>query len=62
MTKCLQVSKEYEGRYVALKDENDPTVVGSGSTPMEALKEAESKGYPDPLFFFVPESDLVLIY
>jgi NADPH-dependent glutamate synthase beta subunit-like oxidoreductase len=60
--KCLHISKEFEGRYVAMKDENDTTVVGSGPTPMDALKEAEAKGHPDPIFFFVPESDIALIY
>jgi hypothetical protein len=62
MEKYLNISKQYEGLYVALKDVNDPKVVGSGSTPLEALKEAEAAGYKDPVFFFVSEPNLSLIY
>jgi len=62
MEKCLHISKKYESCYVALVGEDDTTVVGSSATPMAALKEAEEKGYSDPLFFFVPDSTQVMIY
>jgi hypothetical protein len=62
MSACLHISKEYEGRYVALKSEADPVVVGSGTTPDEALREAQQKGIDHPIFLFIPEEDSVLIY
>ena len=62
MEKCLQLEPGYEGRYVALKDDNDTVIVGSGASPVEALEEAKKNGYTDPVFFYVPEKETVLIY
>jgi len=62
MEKVLISSEEYNGRYVAMKSVNDSTVVGVGDDPAEALKEAEAKGFRNPVLLYVPEKDLIQIY
>lgn len=62
MDKVLVRSHKYDGKYVALKSEVDNTIVGSGSTPEEALNDAKGKGVSNPFILFVPDKDLVHIY
>lgn len=62
MEKVLVNTDEYNGRYVAMKSFDDPTVVGVGDDPEAALKDAESKGYGDPVFLYIPEKESVHIY
>lgn len=62
MEKVLVNSDEYNGLYVAMKSFDDDTIVGVGDDPEKALKEAEAKGYKDPVILYIPEEDVVHIY
>ena len=62
MIKMLLQTAQYNGRYVAMKDFQDHTVVGDGETPQEAHAEAVEKGYKNPVMTFVPVNDMVQIY
>jgi len=62
MDKVIIKTNEYNGRYVAMKSFEDPTVVGAGDDPATALRDAASKGYDDPVLLYVPEKEAVLIY
>lgn len=62
MEKVLVNSDKYNGKYVALKNAEDNTIVGSGKTPQEAISIAKSKGVQNPFLLFVPCDDLVHIY
>lgn len=48
------IYNKYKGLWVALK-EDEQTVVGSGKTAREALKEAQNAGYTEPILFRMPE-------
>lgn len=48
------IYKKYRGLWVALKDD-EKTVVGSGKTAKEALKEAQKEGYSNPILTRMPE-------
>lgn len=51
-----KIFHSYRGKWVALtKAEN--RVVGSGSSPQEALKESIKKGTKEPIFLKVPPTD-----
>lgn len=50
MERVLVKTDEYNGRYVAMKSFDDPTIVGVGDDPETVLKDAVSKGYSDPVF------------
>jgi hypothetical protein len=62
MEKILVTTEEYNGRYVAMKSFDDNTIVGVGDNPEQALKEAESKGFKNPVLLYIPEKDIVHIY
>ena len=62
MEKVLVSTDEFNGRYVAMKDFEDNTIVGVGDDPEKALKEAEAKGFKNPVLLYIPEKDLVHIY
>lgn len=62
MEKVLVTSNEFNGRYVAMKTFEDNTIVGVGDNPEEALKDAEGKGFKDPVILYIPEEDVVHIY
>jgi uncharacterized protein DUF5678 len=49
-----KIYTQYKGLWVALKDD-ETTVVGSGGTLREALKEAQKKGYQDPILTRMPD-------
>jgi hypothetical protein len=62
MERVLVNTEEFSGRYVAMKDFDDNTIVGVGDDPEEALKDAESKGHKDAVILYVPERGIVHIY
>ena len=62
MEKILVSTDEFSGRYVAMKSFEDNTIVGVGDDPERALKEAEARGFNNPVLLYVPEKDLVHIY
>ena len=62
MEKILVSTDEFSGRYVAMKSFEDNTIVGVGDDPDRALKEAEARGFNNPVLLYVPEKDLVHIY
>ena len=54
------IYEKYKGLWVALK-EDEKTVVGSGTTLTEALKEAQGYGYKEPIVFRMPEKIMPFI-
>ena len=62
MEKILVTTDEFNGRYVAMKSVDDNTIVGVGEDPEKALRDAERKGFKDPVLLYIPEKDLVHIY
>lgn len=62
MDKILVNSDKYNGEYVAIKNTEDNTIVGSGKSPQEALDEALKNGIKNPFLLYVPEEGLVHIY
>ena len=62
MERILVKDKKYAGQYVAIRDFDDPQVVGYGKNPEEAIKRASQKGYKNPVIVFVPEKATVQIY
>jgi len=62
MERVLVTTDEFNGRYVAMKSVDENTIVGVGEDPGKALKDAESKGFKDPVLLYIPEKDLVHIY
>ncbi len=62
MERVLINSNEYNGQYVAMKNATDNTIVGSGNTPEDALREAAEKGFQKPYLLYVPNEGLVHIY
>jgi len=62
MERILVATDEFNGRYVAMKSVDDNTVVGFGDDPEKALRDAEAKGFKDPVLLYIPEKDLVHIY
>ncbi|MGZ3590679.1 MAG: DUF5678 domain-containing protein [Thermodesulfobacteriota bacterium] len=47
------IMKKYPGYFVALSYDRKK-VLGKGRTPEEALKEANKKGYKDPILTRIP--------
>ena len=62
MERILVKDKKYDGKYVAMRDFDDPKVVGSGENPEEAIKSASRKGYKNPVIVFVPVKATIQIY
>lgn len=62
MERVLVNTDEYNGRYVAMKSFDDPTIVGVSDDPEAAMKDAASKGYSDPVLLYIPEKEVVHIY
>ena len=58
----LVTTDAYNGRYVAMRSFDDHAIVGSGDDPETALKEAEEKGFANPVLLFIPERGVVHIY
>jgi len=62
MEQVLIKDRKYSGRYVAIRDFKDSTVIGDGKDPIEAYEKAIKKGFGDPVILFVPLKDMVQIY
>jgi hypothetical protein len=62
MAQTLIKDKKYMGKYVALRDFGDFSVIGFGDTPQEAYEKALRRGHNDPVIVFIPLKNLVLIY
>jgi len=62
MGKILVNTEDFNGRYVAMKNFDDKTIVGVGDDPEMALRDAESKGHENAVILYVPEKDTVHIY
>ena len=62
MEKILVTTDKFNGRYFAMKSFDDNTLVGVGEDPEKALKDAETKGFKNPVLLYIPEKDLVHIY
>lgn len=53
---------QYSGQYVAVKSFGNREVISHGKQPVEVLKEANDKGYSEPVLLFIPEQGMVHIY
>ena len=62
MEQTLITERKYNGRYVAIKDFKDSTVLADGGSPQEVYEKAIEKGFNDPVILFVPLKDMVQIY
>ncbi|MFC1496045.1 DUF5678 domain-containing protein [Candidatus Margulisiibacteriota bacterium] len=62
MDNVLIKDKNLNGKYVVIKDTNDPEVISSGDDPKIVYEEAIKKGYNEPVILFVPKDDIVQIY
>jgi hypothetical protein len=62
MIQTLIKTNKYNGRYVAIEDFDNSTVVGEGLTPKEAYEHALEKGCKQPVLIFVPTKFMVQIY
>lgn len=62
MEKILVTTDEFNGRYAAMKSVDDNTIVGVGEDPEKALKDAEARGFKNPVLVYIPEKELVHIY
>lgn len=48
-----KIYQQYKGLWVALLDD-EQTVVASGKTLKDAIKEAQKKGFPQPIMMRIP--------
>jgi hypothetical protein len=63
MERVLLTAKEnLDGCYVAMKSENDNTIVGYSENPEEALEIAARNGYNKPILIYVPDKSSINIY
>jgi hypothetical protein len=62
MEKILVVPDEFNSRYVAMKSVDDNRVVGVGDDAEKALKDAEVKGFKEPVLLYIPGRDFLHIY
>ncbi len=62
MIQTLIQSTKFNGKYVALKDFKDHTVIAEDATPKEAHDTALEKGYNQAVITFVPARNMVQIY
>lgn len=58
-----ELVRQYENLWVAIIEKNgEEVVVGSGTTPKEALSNARDKGFTDVVLFSVPSFSYSLAY
>jgi len=62
MNNVLVRDEKYNGRYVALKDFDDSTIVSDGNDPKEAFENAVKKGVLEPVILYIPVKGMVQIY
>ena len=62
MVQTLLKTKEYSGKYVALKSFESHAVVASGGNPSEVYKKALDRGCKNPVITYVPVEGMVQIY
>ncbi len=62
MDNILVKEEKYNGRYVALKDFNDSTIISDGRDPKEAFENAVKKGVLEPVILYIPVKGMVQIY
>jgi hypothetical protein len=53
-SRCLVESSKYCGKYVAQPNFNDRTIITFGDDRSTVTKEAEKKGFKNPVVFYVP--------
>lgn len=59
-TDWTKIYKNYQGLWVALKDD-EITVIASGKSLEETAGKAEKKGFKDPIFMQVPQKTTYFI-
>ena len=54
MLPLAEQMREYEAKWVAIVEEPEQKIVGSGPEPKDALLEAKRRGYDQSALFWVP--------
>ena len=62
MDLVLIKEKEFEGKYVPLRNMSDHVPVADGDDPKDVYESAVSRGVSAPLLLFVPAHGMVQIY
>lgn len=62
MSEVLLKDAEYEGRYVAIRDFDDPVVIADDKNPDKVYLKAAKRGVLNPVVFYVPIKGMVHIY
>ena len=62
MIQTILKNNKFNGKYIAMKNFSDHTVVADGSTPEEVYKKAVKKGFEKTVITFVPIKGMVQIY
>ena len=62
MIQTLIKHKKFYGKYVALRDFDDPKPIANGKTPDEAYARALKRGCFHPMIVYVPVEGMVHIY
>ncbi len=61
MVQTLIKQKKFYGKYVALRDFNNPTPIADGKNPDEVYARAVKKGCSSPMIIYVPVEGMVHI-
>ena len=62
MVQTLIKQRKFYGKYVALRNLNDPKPIADGKTPDEVYALALKRGHRDPMIVYVPQEGMVHIY
>ena len=56
------VKPEYYGKYIAMSNFFNGEAVAYNKKPLRAIKEAEKKGYHNPIIVYCPEPNVTQIF
>lgn len=58
----LNMERKYQGRYVAISDDEKPKVIASGRDCGHVIDKARQKGHASPCIIFVPKENVICVY
>ena len=62
MNFLTNIERKYQGRYVAITNEQKPKVIASGKDCGVVIDKARQKGQQSPCIIFVPKENVICIY
>jgi len=62
MEHTLIKERKYNGRYVAMKNFGDNTIIADGKNPHEVYEKAVQRGCSVPVVVYIPIKGMVQIY